>query len=192
MIATAMADPAPPTRARSRPASPLSLLAGSVLFEVLAAWLIVARHSRLGGLAVLAGALALLAGTAAARRARGGRERFAELVADRLFDTAVLAPLAWAWRGASPRLAGLALIGLGASYVASYERARGQSLGYRGVETLGYRAARVALLVVGLLSGWLAAMLLAFYVVTAGAAVVRAWNVVIQERRLRPAAGRTR
>ena len=180
------ASPATPSRVDARRASPLTLLAASVLCDALAGWLIIARHPRLAGLVALAGGLGLLAGTAAARR---GRERFAELVVDRLFDTAILVPLAWAWRVPSPHLAGLALIGLAASFVASYERARGESLGYRGRETLGYRAVRVALLVGGLLTGWLTSALAGFYAVTLGAVAVRAWNVVRQERRSRAAAG---
>src|SRR5262245_23601468 len=141
-----MASPATPGRADARRASPLTILAVSVILDVLASWLIIAGHPRIAGVAALAGGLGLPAGAAAARR---GRERFAELIVDRLFDTAVLAPLAWTWRVPSPRLAGLALIGLAASFVASYERARGQSLGYPGRETLGYRAVRVGLLVGG-------------------------------------------
>lgn len=181
-----MASPATPARADARRASPLTILAVSVAVDILAGWLIVAGHPRIAGLAALVGGLGLLAGTAAARR---GRERFAELIADRLFDTAILAPLAWTWRVPSPRLAGLALLGLAASFVASYERARGQSLGYRGRETLGYRAVRVALLAGGLLTGWLTAALAGFYVVTLGAVAVRAWNVVLHERRARAAKG---
>src|SRR5690242_20937941 len=96
---------------RARRASPLAILGGSVVADVLAAWLIIARHPRIASLPALVGALGLLAGTAAAR---GGRERFAELIVDRLFDTAILAPLAWTWRVPSPRLAGLALIGIAA------------------------------------------------------------------------------
>ncbi len=184
-----MASPATPARADARRASPLTILTVSVVLDAMAGWLIVARHPRIAGLAALAGGLGLLVGTAAARRRR---ERFAELVADRLFDTAMLAPLAWTWRVPSPRLAGLALIGLAASFVASYERARGQSLGYRGRETLGYRTVRVGLLVGGLFTGWLTAALAGFYVVTVGAVAVRAWNVVLHERHARAAGGGTR
>ncbi len=182
-----MGDRVRDTRPRSRSASPFTILAGSAAFDSLAAWLILLRHPRLGGIVSVVAAGALLAGTAAARRTRDGRDRFAELVADRLYDTAVLAPLAWVWRVSSPHLAGLALIGLAASYVASYERARGQSLGYRGRETLGYRVARVALLSLGLLTGLLTVALVGFYVLTAAAGMVRAWNVVLQERRAHPA-----
>ena len=183
------ASPATPSRADAPRASPLTLLAASLLMDAVAGWLIIARHPRIAGLTALVGGLGLLAGTAAARR---GRERFAELIVDRLFDTAILVPLAWAWCVPSPRLAGLALIGLAASFVASYERARGQSLGYRGRETLGYRAVRVGLLVGGLLTGWLTAALVGFYAVTLGAVAVRAWNVVLQERRSRAAHGAAR
>ena len=50
---------------------------------------------------------------------------------DRALEACVLAPVAWVSRDGSPRVAVLALVGLGASYLASYERARGESLGFR-------------------------------------------------------------
>ena len=64
------ASPATPSRADARRASPLTLLAASLLMDVLAGWLIIARHPRIAGLAALVGGLGLLAGTAAARSVR--------------------------------------------------------------------------------------------------------------------------
>jgi len=110
-------------------------------------------------------------------------ERFADGVLDRVFDACVLVPLAWVAREGSNVDAFLALIGLGASYLASYERARGAALGYRGTESLAYRATRYATLVLALLTGWLEPALWIFVVLTAAAAAVRAWNVAAQERR---------
>jgi uncharacterized membrane protein YphA (DoxX/SURF4 family) len=78
-------------------------------------------------------------------------------------------------------------VGLGAAYLASYERAKGQALGYVGVESLGYRVTREALLVFGLLTGWVAGALWAFTIVTLAAVGARAWNVAIQERYSRTA-----
>ena len=75
-----------------------------------------------------------------------------------------------------------ALVGLGASYVASYERARGRSLGYAGSEGFLYRAVRALLLVLGLLSGWIEAALWAFVGLTILAAALRAWSVAEQHR----------
>ena len=77
----------------------------------------------------------------------------------------------------------LALVALGASYLASYERAKGESLGYRGSEGLGYRSARLALLVLALLTGWIQGALWAFVILTVAASAVRGWNVARQERR---------
>jgi hypothetical protein len=86
----------------------------------------------------------------------------------------------------------LALVGLGASYLASYQRARGEALGYVGSESLSYRLSREGLLVLGLLTGWIAASLWAFTALTLAAAAVRAWNIVLQERHGHPAQQATR
>jgi CDP-diacylglycerol--glycerol-3-phosphate 3-phosphatidyltransferase/archaetidylinositol phosphate synthase len=105
------------------------------------------------------------------------------LVLDRVFDASILAPLAWVWRSHSIEVSILALVGLGASFLASYERARGRSLGYPGNETVGYRGVRTAILVLGLLTGWIEGSLWAFAVLTVTASGVRALNVARRERR---------
>ena len=175
---------------------PLLLLAASGLLSAGAAALILTRHRLLSGLPAL-GAAAVLVGIALRRRAEGADwlepaspsetatpgERFAEGILDRVFEASVLVPLAWVSRSGSNVDAFLALIGLGASYVASYERAKSEALGYRGSESVGYRATRYAALVLGLLTGWLEAALWVFVVLTVAAAGVRAWNVASQERR---------
>jgi glycyl-tRNA synthetase len=102
--------------------------------------------------------------------------------AQRIFDAGVLAPLAWVARHGDERVAALALFGLGAAFLASYERARGQSLGYRGSEGVGYRAVRVAILAAALLTGRLEPLLWVFLALTVAAAAVRAWNVALQQR----------
>jgi hypothetical protein len=107
---------------------------------------------------------------------------FARHLQDLLFEACVLVPLAWVERFADPRVAVLALLGMGAAFVATYERAKGQGLGYRGVEQWPYRAATDALLVLGLVTGWLEGALWAFLAVTVAAAGVRAYNVARQER----------
>jgi hypothetical protein len=76
----------------------------------------------------------------------------------------------------------LAMVGLGAAYLASYQRAKGKGLGYAGSESLGYRLTREALLVFGLLTGWVAGALWAFTVVAIAAMGTRTWNIVLQER----------
>jgi hypothetical protein len=162
--------------------------AATLLFVVpaalgLAAWLILAGHRLFAGLAASVAAVGSLALTVEGSGRLEPRIVFATRVLDRAFEAALLAPLAWAAREGSMRRAILAMVGLGASYLASYERARGEALGYREREGAGYRFARWALLVFGLLTGWLEPSLWAFAVLTLAASAVRAANVARQERR---------
>ena len=174
----------------------MALLATSGLLSAGSAALILTRHRLLAGLPALGASAALLWSAFAARaeaadwmeplsgaQPASRAERFADGVLDRVFDACILLPLAWVARGGSDVDAQLALVGLGASYLASYERARGAALGYRGSESLAYRATRHATLVLGLLTGWLLASLWTFAALTVAAAAVRAWNVAAQERR---------
>lgn len=174
----------------------LLVLAASAALSAGTAALILTRHRLLATIPALGASAALLVAAFGARaegvdwmdpasRVEPTRhaERFADGTLDRVFDACVLVPLAWVTRSGSNVDAFLALVGLGASYVASYERARGEALGYRGTENLAYRATRYATLVFGLLTGWLEAALWAFVVLTVAAAAVRAWNVAAQERR---------
>lgn len=166
-------------------------MALSGLLSGLAAALLLIDHRVLAGFASLASGGALLAGSLQARAAAlpdgPRRAMFAERILDVVFDASILVPLAWVMRSGSKWDAILALVGLGSSYLASYQRARGEGLGYVGAESLVYRLTREALLVLGLLSGWVAAVLWAFTVLAMAAAAVRAWNIVIQERHGRPA-----
>jgi CDP-diacylglycerol---glycerol-3-phosphate 3-phosphatidyltransferase len=165
----------------------LPVMAASGLLSGLSASLLLSRHRFLAGLSALGSGAALLAGTMLVRRDVGpartrGRAPFAERILDVVFDASILVPLAWVMRAGSNWDAILAMVGLGAAYLASYQRAKGQSLGYAGSESLGYRVTREAILVLGLLTGWLAPALWAFTVVAVAAACVRVWNVVLQER----------
>jgi CDP-diacylglycerol---glycerol-3-phosphate 3-phosphatidyltransferase len=143
-----------------------------------------------GGLLALVAAFALnsLAGPPGRRRTRrelpnAGRRIVAQQLADRVFDGVILAAIAWVNRVHHPRMSALALVALGASFLASYERARGQSLGYRGNESAPYRWGREALIVLGLLTGWVEPVLWAFAALAGAASLVRARNVVLHERR---------
>ena len=127
-----------------------------------AAWLILAGHRLLAGVAALAGAVATLGPTGDRATARRPRLTLAGRLLDRAFEGAILAPLAWVARQGSVRVSVLALVGLGASYLASYERARGESLGYREAEGPGFRTVRAGLLVLALLTGWVEFWLWAF------------------------------
>jgi len=163
----------------------MRLLVASAAACAATGWMVLVRQPRLAGIAGVIAAMGLLLGTTAARGARDRRAVFVGLLLDRAFDAAVLAPLAWVLRIRSPGLAVLALVGLAASFVASYERARGRSLGYRGAEPLAYAATREALLIIGLMTGWYAVSLWAFDLVTVAATAARAWSVAGQERRAR-------
>jgi CDP-diacylglycerol--glycerol-3-phosphate 3-phosphatidyltransferase len=147
-----------------------------------AAALVVGGHDVWGGVAVLIGGAALSWAGVTLDADPDARSRLIGRVVDPLFDSTVLAGMAWASRQGSARTAVLAMVSLGASYVAAYERARAESLGYRASEGGGYRATRSALLVVGLLFGVAEAALWAFAVLTASAAAARAMNVANQER----------
>ena len=173
--------PAPP-RERSGDPQGLTLLAGSALLAAVTATLLIDRDRMLAGFSAAGSALLLLAASIRWGLEGGRRSRFVYLVLDLAFDTAILAPIAWIARLPSTRVAVLALVGLGASYVASYERARGRSLGYAGSEGFLYRAVRAVLLVFGLLTGWIEASLWAFVGLTVVAAAVRAWSVAQQQR----------
>lgn len=163
-------------------------MAVSAVLSGVTAALLLTRHRLLAGLSGLGSAGALFAGSFLARRDDVGSERIGaralltERILDLLFDASILVPLAWVMRAGSNWDAILAIVGLGAAYLASYQRARGQALGYAGSESLGYRGTREALLVFGLLTGWVAGALWAFTVVATAAVVTRAWNVILQER----------
>jgi hypothetical protein len=144
--------------------------------------LLLTGHRSWGGVSCFVAAIGLLAGRVRPA-ALSPRLVFAGRLMDRVVDSSVLASLVWLTRYSAPRTSALAVVGLGASYLASYERARGQSLGYRGFEGAGYGAVRMGLLVLGLVTGWIEGVLWGFLALTVSAAAVRAWNVVLQERR---------
>src|SRR6266542_1391955 len=114
----------------------------------LTATLLLTRHRLLAGLSGLASGIALAVGSILARRDSsgsqriGGRAHLAERVGDLLFDASILVPLAWVMRTGSNWDAILAIVGLGVAYLASYQRARGEALGYTGSESLGIRCRR--------------------------------------------------
>lgn len=163
-------------------------MATSGLLSGLSAALLLTQHRLLAGLSALASGVALLMGSLLVQSVgerperTGGRARLAERVLDLVFDASILVPLAWVMRAGSNWDAILAMVGLGATYLASYQRAKGKGLGYSGSESLAYRVIREAILVFGLLTGWIAGSLWAFTIVAVAAVCVRTWNVVLQER----------
>jgi hypothetical protein len=158
------------------------LLAAALLAGGTAA-LILTRHRLFAGLVALAGGAALLAGEAATPRSGRSRELFAVRMLDRVYEATILVPLAWVARAGDNGDALLALVGLGSSYLASYQRAKGKALGYRGGEHPLFQGTRYAILVLALLTGWLFAGLWVFAILTVAAAATRAWNVARQDRR---------
>ena len=174
--------PAPPTRGARH--VPFAWLALSVAAGGGSAALILTGRSRWAGLTTIIGVFALLQTQATARVERKRRAVLAAWIVDRVHDASVLAPLAWVARGEDDRVAVLAIAALGAAFVAAYERARGGSLGFRVREPRTYRAVLSLILAVGLLGNWIQGALWAFAILTAGAAVARAWTVWGQYRKV--------
>jgi hypothetical protein len=172
----------PPARSDARESH--SLLALSILVPAestaTAVWLLLAGQRLLAGFAALVAAIVMVEVVPVLQGLRG---RFIERLLDRVFEACLLAAVAWVWRYDSPAVSVAALIGLGASYLAGYERARGESLGYRGHEAATYRAFRHGLIVLALLTGWVHVFVFALAAVSLLAAGVRAANVAGQERR---------
>jgi hypothetical protein len=179
-----MAERAATHRPRNPTGAGLALMVLAVASSGLCAWFILQYHRIPGGAFALVAVMAEVAGRDLGGT-RGLRGRFVQRLLDRLFEAAVLTPLAWDFRATAPRVSVLALVALGASYVASYELAKGTALGYLGHETVGYRTLRAAILAAGLLSGWIEASLWVFTALTVAAAAVRWTNVTQQDRRAR-------
>jgi hypothetical protein len=143
---------------------------------------VVLRHRIVAGVLALIGGAVMLLGWFATDREKTARARFAAMIIDPVFDTCILAAIAWVSRTAEPTVAALALVALGTCYVAAYERARADALGFRTFESVGYRAARSALIGLALVTGWMAAALWVLVAISAVAVAVRAMNVAIQHR----------
>jgi len=135
-----------------------------------------------GVLAALAGC-SLLWGGALATRRRDPLLLFLDSVVDRAFDGCLLSAIALQLRDSDTVAAAAAAIALVVSFVAAYERARGQSLGYPVEDSLVTRTARYGLVALGLLiPELLSATMFALAALMALAAAVRASQVAKQER----------
>lgn len=166
------------------------LLWASAALAAAAAALLLTDHRLAAGLAALGSGAGLVGATTLAWPGTGSRATFAANVLDRTYDASLLGPLAWISRTSAPRVSAVALLGLGAAFTSSYERAKAVSLGYRASEGIVYRGVRAALLVAGLLTGLVEAALWAFAALTVAASGVRAMNVAAQhasERKSGPA-----
>jgi phosphatidylglycerophosphate synthase len=148
----------------------------------LATWLVLGGWERWAGAAAAGAGLLLLAGGAAAHRQGPPLLAFLDSVADRAFDGCLLSAIALTFREADRPAAATAAAALVVSFVSAYVRARGRSLGYGVEDGLSTRAVRYALVVVGLAGNWLAPTMIALLVVVSVVAVVRASQVMKQER----------
>lgn len=176
---------------RGAPALSSSLvLLAAMLLTATAAALILLRHPRIAGAVALLAGAAILWGWFIAHGEATARSRFVSMLVDPLYDSVILASVAWVARTDEPRLAALAIVALGLSYVAAYERARADALGFRTFESVGYRAARIALISIALIADQLTIALWLFISLTGAAVTVRAVNVAMQHRRSKP--GRVR
>jgi hypothetical protein len=165
--------------------SSIALSAAMLLTAATTALLLLHVPRVAGGFALAAGG-ALLWGWFLAHDEGSARSRFTSMLVDPLYDSALLASIAWVARERDPHLALLSLLALGLCYLGSYERARADALGFRTFESVGYRAARVALISIGLVANLLTIALWLLIALAAAAVTVRAANVAIQHRRAKP------
>jgi len=141
------------TQARAR--ALVATLCGTAALAIgLATWAILDGKLPPGGWAALGAGILLVAAGVLASRARDARARFLVSFADRAFDGAVLAAVAWVSRTALPSAAAGAMLALAAGFLAAYVRARGSALDYLIEEGAGTRAVRIGLVATALLAGW--------------------------------------
>lgn len=168
---------------RLGPTVPYWLLLVAALAAGGTATLLLTESARAAGLTLLVSAAALQVTRRSARRVRDRRAEFGGRLLERVLDASVLLPLAWVARSTDALVALLALVGLGAAFVAAYERARATSLGFRVHQAAWYRILLSAVLAVGLLGGWLEGALWTFAALALGASIVRARDVARQHAR---------
>jgi len=148
-----------------------------------AAWLVLVREPHPGAILTGAGGALLLIGGHRANHGAGTPfDRMLDALLDRVWDGAILASIAWAARGVDERIAAVALIALGTSFLSSYVRARGAALGYTVEESHVTRGIRYALVVAGLAFGWLDWTLWAAATTSFLAVAVRTSQVAKEER----------
>jgi len=143
----------PPGTALTRAA----LLSGAVLAAGAGWFVVVGQLTRAGVFAGTGAALLLFGGHRANHGEGGPVDRMLTELLDRGWDAAVLGPIAWVSRSASPGVAIGAIVALCASFLSSYVRARGAALGYSLEESHVTRGLRYALVATGLVIdglGW--------------------------------------
>jgi hypothetical protein len=151
-----------------------SLIAASV-------WLVLEGRNNAAGLTVGLAGVAGIAGGRFAIWNDDGLSRLFDPLLDRVFDGAVLGAIAWAERDVRAAEAAGALVALGASYLSSYVRARGASLGYDVQESTVTRGLRYALIAAGLGFGWLGWSVWAAAALAVVASLIRSIQVAKEE-----------
>jgi hypothetical protein len=158
------------------------LVVGAVLTAAAGALILARRPHEGAACAGASGVLLLIGGHRSNHDAGDPLDRMLDALLDRLWDGVVLASIAWAARGPSPHIAAAALAALGASFLSSYVRARGASLGYTVEESHVTRGLRYALIVAGLAFGWLGWTVWTAFGISVLAVVVRTSQVAKEER----------
>jgi hypothetical protein len=166
--------------AGERAAVPLLALVSAVAVGV-ATWRLLERDPETAGWATL-GAGACLVAAGLLLQPADRRARVVLSFAERAFDGAILAALAWVTRTDEPSTAAASLVALAAGFLATYIRAKGGSLGYGIEEGVVTPVLRYALLSLALILGWTPWAVWAVAVLMLLAAGVRASQVAKEER----------
>lgn len=160
-------------------------------FAVATAFLI--AHGRLGLAVVgviLTGLPDILDGSLARHSGKASpRGAFFDSVVDRLADAVLLGGVAWFLAGESPYLPLLAFAAVSLSMLISYERAKGEALGFSARGGLMERAERLVLLAFGLAFDLLVAAIWVMVVLSAITAVHRFVKVWLQATEPAPETG---
>ena len=170
-----------PVRPRTT-ATRLSLVGGAVLALVGGGFILLDRSLPAALGAGASGICLLIGGHRANHGAGDALDRMLDELLDRLWDGAILAPIAWVARDPAPHIAAGALVALGASFLSSYVRARGAALRYTVEESHVTRGVRYALIVAGLAFGWLAWTVWVAAALMVAAVAVRTSQVAKEQR----------
>ena len=159
-----------------------TILLGGAGFTVATAGLAIGRSFGAAGVLAFLGAALLLVGGRRAHRGAGAHaERMLDALLDRLWDGIVLGAIAWATRDDRPSVSVAALGALGGSFLSSYIRARGASLGYAVEEGPLTRGLRYGLVAAGLLAARPLVPLWTVAAMSALAALIRSSQVLKEE-----------
>lgn len=163
-------------------ATRLSLVIGAALVVVAAALILARRPHEAAACAATSAVLLLIGGHRSNHGAGDALDRMLDELLDRLWDGLILAAIAWTTRAPAPHVAVAALAALGTSFLSSYVRARGASLGYTVEESHVTRGLRYALVVAGLGFGWLGWTVWTAFGISVLAVLVRTSQVAKEER----------